>query len=116
MQQEIKWKVSLAIKSTIVTSILYLVVLRPMVINPYLLSNNFAFTEAKIISKEGAVNGGPDYNFTYTANGKEYKGFFSEDTRYNTKVGDCYWIKYYPPNPKNAKIYLDHPCSGSYPQ
>ena len=80
-----------------------------MIINKLLLNRNQNYTYCKIISEEGAVNGGPDYYIVYYVDGKECKGFISQDSRYNIRVGDCYEIKYYPPNPNICELNLDRP-------
>ena len=93
----------------------YFLAIKPLIVNKILLSRNYAFTCAIVISKEGAVNGGADFNIVYNVNNVKYKQFFSKDSRYDVHVGDSYWVKYYPPDPDIGKIYLDIPCSQPKP-
>lgn len=89
---------------------LYFLVVKPLIINRILLNNNHSYTKGKIIGIESAVNGGPDYVFTYRIKNKNHRRSFSKDTRYEVNIGDCYWIKYYPRNPKIIRILLNKPA------
>ena len=86
---------------------IYFFVVKPMIINKYLLATNSVSTYGKVIKKQGTARGGPDYIFVYKVAGKEYQGFFAEDTRYNVEIGDCFVVNYYVKNPSIASIDLD---------
>ena len=56
------------------------------------------------------VNGGPDADFQYFVNQIVYNDYISFNTnQQKIKVGNKYLLKYYPPNPKIARVLLDQP-------
>ena len=100
-------KISKLITSALVIVTLYFFVAKPAIVDKILLQNNFKYTVGKAFAKESTAEGGMWFVYAYNVDNKEYKNGFSETTTYQTKVGDCYLVAYYPPNPKIAEINLD---------
>ena len=76
------------------------------------LDTNYKITEAIIYKISYPADGGPDADFQYIVNKKVYNGYKPFDpTVQKIKVGNKFLLKYYPPNPKIAKIFLDKPLS-----
>ena len=105
------WKMKKAVNwitYLMITVGIYFFLVKPLIINEYLLATNSESTTGKVIKKKGAARGGPEYIFLYKVAGKEYQGLFPEDTRYNVKIGDCFVVNYYVKNPSIASIDLDN--------
>ena len=76
------------------------------------LNNNYKYTVAKVIKiKAAADGGGQSAIFNYTVDGKLYEGFVPIYFETTIKIGNKYYIKFYPNNPNNSEIteipYLD---------
>src|SRR6266542_4127302 len=82
-----------------------------LVVRPLLLENNYRYTICSINKIKSSVNGGPDACFNYTINNKTYEGLYDLGGLHpEVKIGQKYLLKFYPPNPKNAKFLIDSPC------
>lgn len=78
------------------------------VLEPFLLMLSHRYTIATIKEIKGAGNGGPDAFFEYSVDGKSYKGFFDLGGQHSeVRIGNKYYLEYYPPLPKMAKIVID---------
>ena len=82
----------------------YFFIIKPFIINRYLLYTDNDIATGKIVGKESAVEGSADYVVNYQVNNKQYSCLLGQDIRYKLNIGDCVLIKYYPPNPNIAHI------------
>ena len=74
------------------------------------LQSSHKLTIATIFKISYPVDGGPDADFQYCVNGSMYRDFVGfNPKRYKIEVGTKYMLKYYPANPKIARILLDKP-------
>ncbi|NIG54878.1 hypothetical protein [Chitinophaga sp. Cy-1792] len=88
--------------------LLYFIILRPLFINPYLLREHHEFTRGTIIDVVTGSEGSPSAVFEYTVDNKRYSGYLNLDIGINVKIGEHYNVMYYPPNPKNSELLIDH--------
>jgi hypothetical protein len=73
------------------------------------LYNNHRFTIATITRIESSDSGGPLADFYYVVMGKKYTGYLILGNKKDVKVGDRYYIKFYPPNPNTENLIMDKP-------
>ena len=98
------------IAAFVMVGILLFVLIKRYVIDDNKLNSNYKLTEAIIYKISYPVDGGPDADFQYTVNKKVYKGYKQFDPRVQKiTVGNKFVLKYHPPNPEIAKIFLDKP-------
>jgi hypothetical protein len=94
----------------IMVGFLIFLIIKRYIIDENKLTSNYKLTEAIIYKISYPVDGGPDADFQYIVNKKLYKGYKPFDpTTQKITVGNKFVLKYYPPNPKIAKILLDKP-------
>lgn len=94
--------------------ILLFVVIKRYVFDESKLNSNFKFTQAIVYRISYPSDGGPDADFKYCVNQIEYKSYISfNPTQQKITVGKIYLLKYYPPNPKVARILLNNPLDSS---
>ena len=97
--------------------ILLFIFIKRYVYEDNLLIENYQYTEATIYKISYPVDGGPDTEFKYIVNNIEYKDYIPFDSRYSKpKVGDKYVLKYYPPNPKIARLLYEKPITTNGPE
>ena len=74
------------------------------------LNSNHQFTIATVYNISYPVDGGPDADFQYCVNQVVYKDYITFNAnQHKIKVGNKFILKYYPPNPKIARILLEQP-------
>ena len=95
---------------------IYYFLLKPMVINSLLLDNNNALVKGKIFKIENVAEGGPVYFFNYYIHNKKYIGEVASDTRFPVNIGDCFWVKYYPPDPSIYSVRIEVPETCDTPE
>ena len=86
----------------------YFGVIKPIIINKLLLNSNNDYAVGKVVSKSIVAEGGPIFEFAFTVENVEYIGTFGATSDFKTNIGDCYRVKYYPPNPNICTIDLKH--------
>lgn len=92
--------------TVIAITALYFVIVKPVIINPYLLRNNHRFTIGQIIKIEEVAEGNPAATYIFNVNGKEYKGNLSMPSYQDFNVGEKYFIMFYVKNPQNSSILI----------
>lgn len=74
------------------------------------LNSNHRFTIATVYKISYPVDGGPDADFQYCVNQIVYKDYISfNGNQQKIEIGSKFLLKYYPPNPKIARVLLDQP-------
>ncbi len=73
------------------------------------LKRSSSYTIAKFIKKESVVEGGAMYTYVFYVEKIEYTDQITEDSRYDMKVGNCYDLKYYPPDPSCHELEYETP-------
>lgn len=72
------------------------------------INNNHQFTVATVYNISYPAEGGPDADYEYCVNNILYRDFISFNPKQRKIVaGSKFLLKYYPPNPKIARILLD---------
>lgn len=78
------------------------------------LNSNHRFAIATIYKISYPSDGGPDAEFQFCVNQVIYKDYISFNVNeHKIEVGNRFLLKYYPPNPKIARILLDNPLDSS---
>jgi len=94
--------------------LLFFVVIKRYIFDESKLNSNHQFTQAIVYRISYPSDGGPDADFKYCVNQIEYKSYISfNPTQQKITVGNKFLLKYYPPNPKIARILLDNPLDSS---
>ncbi|MBO9682935.1 MAG: hypothetical protein J7502_09755 [Flavisolibacter sp.] len=98
------------IAAFLMVGIILLVVIKRYIFDADKLSSNYRYTVATIYKISYPADGGPDADFHFCVNHVTYKNFTSFNSdKQKVSVGDKFLLKYYPPNPKIARVFLDKP-------
>lgn len=90
--------------------ILLFLVLKRYVFDDGKLNSQYKFTQAIVYKISYPSDGGPDAEFKFCVDQIEYKSYILfNPTQQKVTVGKNFLLKYYPPNPKIARILLDKP-------
>ncbi len=90
--------------------ILIFVVVKRNVVDESKLESNFKFSNAVVYNIFIPVDGDPLAEFKYIVDSVVYKGQVSFNPFVKKiLIGNKFLIKYYPPNPKISRIFLDKP-------
>lgn len=101
-----KWINGIAIAAWVF--IMLYVFAKRYVIDESKLFSNHRFTIATVYKISYPVDGGADADYEYCVDKINYKGYEQFDPqKQKIKVGARYLMKYYPPNPKVARIIFD---------
>lgn len=74
------------------------------------LNTQYRITVALVYEISYPVDGGPDAKYEYCVNHQIFKSYESfNNQRQKIKVGDKFLLKYYPLNPKIARIIFEKP-------
>jgi len=98
----------------VMVGIILFVVIKRYVFDGDKLSSNYKYTVAIVYRISYPADGGPDADFQYCVNNVIYKNFTSfNPDKQKVSVGDKFPLKYYPPNPKIARVFLDKPMESA---
>lgn len=99
-----------SISAFLIVSLMLFLGVKRYVFDDGKLNSNHRFKIATMYKISYPVNGGPDADFQYCVNQIVYDDYISFNTnQQKIKVGNKYLLKYYPPNPKIARVLLDQP-------
>jgi hypothetical protein len=102
------------IGASIMVIIIIFVIIKRYGFDESKLNSNYKFTQAIVYRISYPAEGGPDADFEYCVNQLVYRGFISfNPTQQKIMVGKKFLLKYYPPNPKIARILLDSPLNSN---
>ena len=83
------------------------ITIRELYLNPLkLTSSEVRFTIATIEKFSSPTDGAEDVDFSYTVNGKEYKGFFNAHNK-GVKKGQRYFVKFLVSDPSINEFFFD---------
>ena len=98
------------IAALLMVCVILFIILKRYFFDETKLRSNYKFTIATVYKISYPVDGGPDADFQYCVNQVIYKNYTSFNiTLQKISIGNRFLLKYYPPNPKIARILLDKP-------
>lgn len=104
-----------SIAAILMVSLMLFLGLKRYVFDDEKLNSNYRFTIATVYKISYPVDGGPDADFQYCVNQVVYKDFISFNVnKQKITVGNKFLLKYYPPNPKIARVLLDQPLDSMF--
>jgi hypothetical protein len=102
------------IAAFLMVCIVLFVVVKRYVLDEGRLNSNHRFTIATVYKISYPADGGPDADFQYCVNQVVYKNYASfNPNQQKNIVGKKFLLKYYPPDPKIARILLGKPLDSS---
>ncbi|MCU0376188.1 MAG: hypothetical protein MUF24_12855 [Chitinophagaceae bacterium] len=102
------------IAAILMVSLMFFLVVKRYIFDDGKLNKNHRFSIATIYKISYPADGGPDAEFQFCVNQLIYKDYISFNlNERKIELGNKFLLKYYPPNPKIARILLDNPFDSS---